>query len=183
MAARAWDPTRAEVEVVPMRRRHLRAVLRIESAVYPRPWSLGLFITELAQRSSRIYRVAKAGGSVVGYGGLMLTGGEGHVTTLAVDESWRRQGVATRLLAALAKEAVATGVTGLSLEVRMGNPAAQALYRKFGFVPAGVRKNYYAETNEDAMVMWAHDVATPGYAERLSAIAREVRGAGVERRE
>jgi [ribosomal protein S18]-alanine N-acetyltransferase len=179
MAARAWDTVAgADVQVVPMRRRHLRAVLRIESSVYPRPWTLGLFVSELAMRSSRVYRVAKAGGAVVGYGGLMLTGGDGHVTTLAVDPTWHRRGVATRLLAALVSEGIAAGAGGLTLEVRMGNAAAQGLYRKFGFVPAGVRKNYYVETNEDAMVMWAHDVAAPAYAERLAAITRLLGGEG-----
>jgi ribosomal-protein-alanine N-acetyltransferase len=61
------------------------------------------------------------------------------------------------------------------LEVRVTNVAAQALYREFGFVPAGIRKNYYAEVNEDAIVMWAYDVATPEYAARLDAIASRLR--------
>ncbi|MBA3303075.1 MAG: ribosomal protein S18-alanine N-acetyltransferase [Acidimicrobiia bacterium] len=172
-AARADDtsPLRTvDVQVAPMGRRHLRSVLRIEGSVYPRPWSLGLFVSELAMRSSRVYRVARVGGSVVGYGGLMLTGGDGHVTTLAVEPAWHRQGIATRLLLDLAREGVAAGCTGLTLEVRMGNVGAQSLYRRFGFVPAGSRKNYYIETNEDALVMWAHAVDTPAYADRLAAI-------------
>src|SRR6185369_14596096 len=71
------------VELVTMRRRHLRGVLKIEAQVYPRPWSLGLFLSELALRSTRIYLVAKVGTTVVGYAGLMLTGTDGHVTTIA----------------------------------------------------------------------------------------------------
>ncbi|CAN5512182.1 ribosomal protein S18-alanine N-acetyltransferase [soil metagenome] len=167
-----WRSVEATVDVaiVPMRRRHLRSVLRIESTVYPRPWSLGLFASELAQRSTRAYRVAKDGGTVVGYGGMMYVAGEGHVTTLAVDPAWHRQQIGTRLLLALVRASLDAGCTALTLEVRMGNVAAQALYRRFGFVPAGMRKGYYAETGEDALVMWASDVDGEPYRRRLEAI-------------
>ena len=168
-----------EVSIVGMRRRHLRSVLRIESSVYPRPWSLGLFNSELSMRGSRAYRVAKVGSTVVGYGGLMHVAGEGHVTTLAVDPSWHRCQIGTRLLLALASTARGWGCNGLTLEVRMGNHPAQELYRRFGFVPAGVRKGYYAETGEDALVMWAHDVETPAYAERLRQIEEGIAGTTV----
>jgi [ribosomal protein S18]-alanine N-acetyltransferase len=168
-----------EVIIVPMRRRHLRPVLRIEGAVYPRPWSLGLFASELAMRGSRAYRVAKVGPTVVGYAGLMLAAGEGHVTTLAVDPAWQRRQVGTRLLLNLVATARHRGCTALTLEVRMTNAAAQELYRRFGFVPAGVRKGYYAETGEDALVMWASDVDAPAYGERLAAIEEGIVGTTV----
>ena len=77
------DPT--PVRIGPMRRRHLAAVLRIERQVYPRPWTVGLYLGELALPASRVYLVARIGHRVVGYGGLMLSFDEGHVTTLAVD--------------------------------------------------------------------------------------------------
>ena len=164
------------VHLVPMRRRHLRSVLRIEALVYPRPWSLSLFMSELALRSTRAYWVARVDGAVVGYCGLMVTGEDGHVTTLAVDPAMHRRGIGTRLLLALAGEAIRRGVTGLTLEVRMSNHPAQELYRKFGFRPAGVRRNYYVETNEDALVMWADDVDDPAYARRLAEIEAEIPG-------
>jgi [ribosomal protein S18]-alanine N-acetyltransferase len=164
------------IELVTMRRRHLRGVLRIEAQVYPRPWSVGLFLSELALRGTRVYVVAKAGTTVVGYAGLMLTGGDGHVTTIAVDPAWHRLGIGTRLLLAITRAGIARGCTGLTLEVRMSNEAAQDLYRRFGYAPAGVRKNYYSESNEDALVMWAHDVDLPTYAERLAAIESAVPG-------
>jgi ribosomal-protein-alanine N-acetyltransferase len=159
------------VEIVPMRRRHLRGVLRIETEVCPRPWSMGLFLSEIGNRPDRYYVVARSGGAVVGYAGLMVAGGEGHVTTLAVAPEAQRRKVGTRLLLAVVRWAGEHGCASLSLEVRMGNAGAQALYRHFGFVPAGVRRNYYAETNEDALVMWAHDIDAPGYGRRLEAIA------------
>jgi ribosomal-protein-alanine N-acetyltransferase len=168
-----------DVSIVPMRRRHLRSVLRIESSVYPRPWSLGLFNSELSLKGSRSYRVAKVGSSVIGYAGLMHVAGEAHVTTLAVDPRFHRCQVGSRLLLALAHTARAWGCSGLTLEVRMGNTAAQELYRRFGFAPAGVRKGYYAETGEDALVMWAHDVDTPAYGERLREIEEGIVGTTV----
>lgn len=164
------------VQLVPMRRRHLRSVLRIESQVYPRPWSLSLFVSELALRSTRVYYVARVDGLVAGYAGLMLTIDDGHITTIAVDPVWQRRQIATRLLLHLAHEARRRGATSLTLEVRVGNVAAQELYRRFGFVPAGVRKNYYVESNEDALIMWADDVDGSAYEERLSRIEASVIG-------
>ena len=173
------DDAPLEVHLVPMRRRHLRAVLRIESQVYPRPWSLPLFMSELNLRTSRAYYVARVEGNVVGYAGLMLTGDDGHVTTIAVDPAWHRHKIGTRLLLNLAREARDRSARHLTLEVRMSNTGAQALYRKFGFRPAGIRKNYYLETNEDAMVMWADDIDTDEYASRLAELEAGVPGTTV----
>ena len=164
------------VHLVPMRRRHLRSVLRIESQVYPRPWSLGLFMSELTLRSTRAYYVARVDGEVVGYAGLMVVADDGHVTTLAVHPDWQRRTIGTRLLLALAGEALRRGATSLTLEVRMGNEPAQTLYRRFGFVPAGVRRGYYVETNEDALVMWAHDIDGPDYRGRIADLAASLPG-------
>jgi len=182
MAARVPEEIREEdleVHIVPMRRRHLRSVLRIESQVYPRPWSLSLFMSELALRSSRAYYVARVGGMVVGYCGLMLTGDDAHVTTIAVDPAWHRHKVGTRMLLNLGREARRRNARHLTLEVRVTNEPAQAMYRKFGFHPAGIRKNYYVETNEDALVMWAEDIDTAAYVERLAKIEAGVPGTTV----
>ena len=173
-ASLSAGPPELDVVVVPMRRRHLRAVLRIEATVCPRPWTLALFLSELAAGPDRHYLVARAGGAVVGYAGMITGADEGHVTTLAVDPAWHRRKVASRLLLALVQWGIDQGCTGLTLEVRMGNVAAQTLYRRFGFVPAGVRRGYYTETKEDALIMWAHDTSTLAYAGRLAAIAAEL---------
>ena len=172
----APDAAPLEVRLLAMRRRHLRSVLRIESRVYPVPWSMSLFLSELALRSTRAYYVAFVGKQLVGYSGLMMTLDDGHVTTIAVDPAWHRHKIGTRLLLALVREALRRGATSLTLEVRLSNKPAQALYRRFGFRPVGVRKNYYAETKEDALVMWAEDVAGPGYAKLLDAIEASVPG-------
>lgn len=174
----------APVRVEPMRRRHLRAVLRIEEQANPRPWSLSLFLSELRYTESRAYLVARVGTEVVGYAGLMLVAGDGHITNVGVAPEHRRQAVATRLLLELTRRALEEGAEALTLEVRMSNTGAQDLYRRFGFVPAGVRKNYYpanakhsqgpgpegpgaSDANEDALIMWATDIDTASYRARL----------------
>ena len=167
MERRAPRSGHLSVTIEPMRRRHLRGVLRIEQAVNPRPWSLSLFSSELRYRESRIYLVARSGTTLVGFAGLMLVAGDGHVTNVGVDEEHRRRGIATRLMLDLARRALAEGAQALTLEVRVSNEVAQALYRRFGFAPAGVRKAYYADTNEDALIMWANDIDTPEYRARL----------------
>lgn len=170
----------AEIVIGPMRRRHLRGVLRIEQQVYPRPWSMGLFMSELGYQGSRVYVVARVGTSVVGYGGLMLVADDGHITTLAVDPCWHRHRIGTRLLLTLARAAAERDAKNLTLEVRVSNDAAQGLYRSFGFAPAGIRKGYYVETNEDALIMWANDIDTPEYAERLDRLARTLPAPTIE---
>ena len=137
MAARLPRPDELDVTISLMRRRHLRSVLRIEQQVYPRPWSMGLFMSELGIRGSRLYVVARVDSTVVGYGGLMLVADDGHVTTLAVDPAWHRHKLGTRLLLSLATTAIHRGARNLTLEVRTSNHAAQSLYRSFGFAPRG----------------------------------------------
>jgi ribosomal-protein-alanine N-acetyltransferase len=164
------------VHVQPMRRRHLRSVLRIEQQVYPRPWSSSLFMSELALQSTRAYFVARIGRDLVGYAGLMMTLDEAHVTTIAVDPKRHRSKIGTRLMLVLVREAIVRGATAVTLEVRMTNVAAQDMYRRFGFVPVGVRKNYYQEVNEDALVMWVRDVDQPEYSALLDSIERMLPG-------
>jgi ribosomal-protein-alanine N-acetyltransferase len=171
-------PTDLVVHVVPMRRRHLRSVLRIEAEVYPRPWSMSLFMSELGMRATRAYFVARVGRDVVGYTGLMLMGDDGHITTIAVDPAWHRHQIGTRLLLALVHEARAREALNLTLEVRVSNRGAQDLYRRFGFESVGVRKGYYAE-NEDAMIMWSNGINVAEYAAHLSALERTIRGGTV----
>ena len=158
-----------EPDLVPMRRRHLRAVMAIERLVYPRPWTAQVFRDELGQRN-RSYVVAELDGSVVGYSGTMLIEEDAHVTTISVNPVMQRRGIGTVLLLELARTARRRGARHMTLEVRAGNAAAQGLYRRFGFAPVGVRRNYYPETGEDALVMWARDIDTPSYVDRLALI-------------
>lgn len=157
-----------------MRRRHLRQVLRIENEVYPRPWSATLFLQEIVRRSDRAYLVAKSTTEVVGYGGLMVTGTEGHVTTIAVDPALHRHHIGTKILLGLIDIAMERGCKAISLEVRKSNSGAQRMYEQFGFRPIGVRRGYYIETGEDAIVMWADDVDGEEYRRRLEPLRRKI---------
>jgi ribosomal-protein-alanine N-acetyltransferase len=153
-----------------MRRRHLQGVMAIERQVYPRPWSPNLFLSEMSELRNRTYLVARMGKDVVGYGGLMCYGEEAHVTTIAVDPAHHRKKIGTRLLYDLVEEAIRMGAQAVSLEVRVSNWGAQRLYGQFGFRPVGIRKNYYQETGEDAVVMWADNIRSAGYHGQLERI-------------
>ncbi|HEV3474270.1 MAG TPA: ribosomal protein S18-alanine N-acetyltransferase [Actinomycetota bacterium] len=159
-----------DIEITRMRRRHLKGVMAIERQVYPRPWSPSLFLSEMTAGRGRYYLVALEGRSVVGYGGLINYGDEAHVTTIAVDPTLHRRKIGTRLLYELITEAVRMGATAVSLEVRVTNWGAQRMYARFGFRPVGVRKNYYQETSEDAVVMWTDDIRSPEYGRLLEQI-------------
>lgn len=167
-----------EVNLTRMKRRHLRRVLTIESLVYPRPWSMSLFLSELSQKGTRSYMVARYQGEVIGYAGMMFTGFEAHVTNIAVDPSFHGRKVGTRLLYTIVTEAVGRGASVISLEVRVTNSAAQQMYEKFGFSVAGLRKGYYVETREDALVMEVGDALSNEYRELLRSIRDELEAVG-----
>ncbi len=157
-----------------MKRRHLRGVMAIERQVYPRPWSPNLFLSEMAETRNRCYLVARIDREVVGYGGLIGYGEEAHVTNIAVDPLHHRHKIGTRLLHDLIQNAILLGADAVSLEVRVTNWGAQRLYGRFGFRPVGVRKNYYQEINEDALIMWVDGIRSDEYQARLRALMAEL---------
>jgi ribosomal-protein-alanine N-acetyltransferase len=154
-----------------MRRRHLRGVMQIERQVYARPWSPNLFVAEMTEPRNRSYLVAKLHREVVGYSGLICYGDEAHITNIAVDPQLHRRRVGSRLLFEQLLRAHDLGGRAVSLEVRVTNWGAQRLYAAFGFHPVGIRRNYYQELKEDALIMWTDDIRTPAFRERLDAIA------------
>ena len=160
------------VIIEPLRVRHIGPIMAIERDAYPRPWTAQVFHDEVreARAGHRYYVVARRGRNVVGYGGVMFVTDQAHVTNIAVRVDERRAGVATRLMATLASAAIQRGCQSWTLEVRASSTGAQALYRQFGFVPAGVRKDYY-EGNTDAIVMWCHDIQTESYGRKLRQLA------------
>ena len=133
-----------DVKIALMHRRDVRHVMPIERRVYPRGWSKGVFIREIAQRTTRCYLTAKVGSTLVGYTGMLLAPDEAHITNIAVAPEWQRHKLATRMLLTQAGwQCVARRRRALTLEVRPSNHGAQELYRRFGFAPAGMRKLYY----------------------------------------
>jgi ribosomal-protein-alanine N-acetyltransferase len=170
------EPADLHVRIMPMKRRHLRAVLRIEDQVYPRPWSLAVFHGEISARDgSRMYVVARVDSAVVGYAGLLYQLQDGHITNVAVDPAHHRHKIGSRLMLTLARQARLAGARNLTLEVRVSNRGAQAMYTAFGFAPVGTRQRYY-EGVEDAIVMWAHDIDSTEYGDRLDAIEEALPG-------
>jgi ribosomal-protein-alanine N-acetyltransferase len=155
----------------PLAEADLPSILRIEQATYPTPWTEGIFRDELAA-PGRVYLVAEETDQVVGYSGLMVILPEAHVTSVTVDPQRRGSRIGTRLMLRICQEALDAGANSLTLEVRVSNRNAQALYQRFGMAPVGVRKRYYKD--EDALVMWVHDIDSPEYRERLDEIGRSL---------
>ena len=141
----------------------LGALVALEAANAPAPWSEGVFRNELAAEN-RIYLAADEEG-VVGFVGAMLVADEAHVTNLLVDPAWRRRGIGFELVRSLIEAAVEAGARHLTLEVRSRNEAARALYARVGLAPVGVRQGYYGD--DDALILWAHDIDGDEYLARL----------------
>lgn len=138
----------------PMRWWDVEEVHRIEAEVFPDPWSIESFWSELAAvPDSRYYLVAQEGGAVVGYGGLVTAGGTADVQTLAVARHRQGTGLGRQLLDALLARARAGGATEVLLEVRAENSGAQALYAAAGFERIGIRRGYYRPGGTDALVL------------------------------
>ncbi|KAA3637127.1 MAG: ribosomal-protein-alanine N-acetyltransferase [Armatimonadetes bacterium] len=156
-----------------MERLDIPAVAALESVIYATPWSPRVFFDELAM-DNRSYLVVEGDSGVVGYGGLLMVEEDAHITTLAVAPEMRGKRLGVKLMLALVDEALAHGARHLTLEVRVSNTPAQGLYERFGFDPVGRRKDYYVD--EDALVMWATDVDTVEYKERISAIRDSLEG-------
>ena len=129
------------------------AVLEIERASFTTPWPPEAFQQELRHNRLSRYTVARQGNAVVGYAGVWLMVDEAHVTTFAVHPDWRRQGIGRRLLLAMLIVAEELHAARMTLEVRVSNVAAQALYGAHGFAIAGRRERYYTDDGEDAYVM------------------------------
>jgi len=136
---------------------HLGDLVRIERVSNGAPWSEQAFRNELGHAHG-LFRVALLDGKPVGYAGAWLLVDEAHVTTVAVDPEFRQRGIARRLMEELLREAARRGMTCCTLEVRAGNVAALALYESMAFVRAALRKGYYPDNREDAVVMWLYNL-------------------------
>jgi len=145
----------AEIAIFPMTPSDLDEVLEVERLSFLTPWSRHAFASELMQTYT-VYLVARFGAKVVGFGGMHVMWEDSHVTNVAVHPLFRGRGLGERLMNELITRAQARGANRMTLEVRDSNRTAQNLYRKLGFTtePGAVRKGYYADTGEDAIVMW-----------------------------
>lgn len=128
-------------------------VASIEEATFPTPWSRDSFRQELERNVAARYLVAEKDGRVIGYAGAWIILDESHITNIAIEESCRGHGYGRALTAALMQYLSNLGASYATLEVRRSNLRAQNLYQSLGFVQLGVRKRYYEDNREDALLM------------------------------
>lgn len=140
--------------VRPMAMADVDGVMAVEKDSFSTPWSRSAFEEELAQNRLARYIVAEEDGQVVGYAGMWLVINEAHVTNVAVSGSRRGGGIGRLLMENLIDLARENGMGAMTLEVRVSNMVARHLYETLGFAEAGIRKNYYSETKEDALILW-----------------------------
>jgi ribosomal-protein-alanine N-acetyltransferase len=134
----------------------LDQVIEVEKLSFTNPWSRNSFFLELTTNELATYIVAKVDGRVVGYAGMWLIVGEAHVTNVAVHPGFRKKGIGELLMRSLMTIARESGAKMMTLEVRKSNYIAQNLYTKLGFEPIGIRRGYYTDNNEDAVIMWTN---------------------------
>ncbi|QIA26327.1 ribosomal protein S18-alanine N-acetyltransferase [Thermaerobacter sp. PB12/4term] len=151
-----------EIRIDPMTPGDLPLVLAIERRSFPTPWSERAFASELRDNLYADYIVARRGHRLVGYAGMWCILDEAHVTTIAVDPEFRGRGIGNRLLTALEERALRYGCRRMTLEVRVSNHVAQRLYLRHGFRPCGIRRGYYVDNGEDAIIMWRDRLDPPG---------------------
>ena len=158
-------PIEEKVFLVPMELKHVAEVCEMERICFPTPWNEKMFTEELRDNplSRYLLLVDRENPSrVVAYAGYWKVLDEGHITNIAVRPEWRRMGAATYLISQMKRFAAAEGVHDMTLEVRVSNRSAQDLYTKMGFKPEGIRKAYYEDNREDAMIMWYRSEETKG---------------------
>jgi ribosomal-protein-alanine N-acetyltransferase len=161
--------------IEPMHLRDIRGVMEIERVSFSSPWSARAYRYELLENdlshyfvarqcqmgrpeSGLLARVRRSMGagirpSILGYGGFWMMVDEAHISTIAVQPHWRRRGIGELLLVAMLDRAIELGAEIATLEVRVSNVTAQNLYRKYGFRKAGLRRRYYRDSDEDALIM------------------------------
>ena len=154
------EMTRVELRRLEMR--DLNAIERIERASYPTPWSRSMFASELAKPSSICLGAFDLETlELVGYLVISRYVDAWHVMNVAVAPDYRRRGVALMLLERLFELTSTDERRGYTLEVRVSNAGAVALYERLGFKPRGVRRGYYTDNREDALIMWKDPISEP----------------------
>ena len=143
--------------ITSMRSEDIPAVMQVERECFATPWSEASYRTELTNQCAEYY-VAWINGALVGYVGMWLIMDVVHITTIGVAEHCRGNKVGERLLVRLLDASKERGAQRVTLEVRKSNLVAQNLYEKYGFRAAAIRKNYYSDNQEDAVIMWVDDL-------------------------
>jgi ribosomal-protein-alanine N-acetyltransferase len=133
----------------------LEAVMEVEFKSFTIPWTLDAFHNELIKNQFAEYTVLLDDEKIIGYCGVWIIIDEAHITNIAILPEYRGQGLGEKLLISVMNLCASGGALTVTLEVRVSNTPAKSLYRKLGFKDGGIRKNYYSDNLEDALVMWA----------------------------
>lgn len=139
-----------------MRDEDIDQVLEVEHASFATPWSREAFYNELHNNKFAVYIVLEDDNRIIGYCGTWVVIDEAHVTNVAIMPGYRGKKLGEALMTKLMSVAREMGARSMTLEVRVTNHIAQSLYRKLGFQNGGIRKNYYSDNQEDALVMWVN---------------------------
>ncbi|WP_075983426.1 ribosomal protein S18-alanine N-acetyltransferase [Bacillus massilinigeriensis] len=131
-------------------------ILKIEHASFSLPWSRDAFVNEMTRNQYALYIVLEEGDLIIGYCGMWVVVDEAHVTNIAILPEYRGQKLGEALMRKAMAAAKENGAATMTLEVRVTNIVAQSLYRKLGFQDGAIRKNYYTDNSEDALVMWVN---------------------------
>lgn len=137
---------------------HIADVIVIENLSFKTPWSRDAFEAELTRNKCARYKVIIKDNRVVAYGGMWVVLDEAHITNVAVHPEYRGIGLGNAIVEELITEAKRNNISAMTLEVRVNNLTAINLYRKYGFIDVALRKNYYQDTGEDAIIMWKYDL-------------------------
>lgn len=146
---------RDDVVIRLMKIEDIDAIQVIEHACFSLPWSETAFYNELKHNHFAHYVVIELDGRIIAYGGMWTIMDEAHVTNIAVHPDYQGNGWGTTIVEELRRTALFLGSKKMTLEVRVSNKRAQHLYQKMGFREAGIRKGYYSDNHEDALIMWA----------------------------
>ena len=140
-----------------MTKMHVDSVAELEKKTFPVPWSKKAFEDELKNKLAKyIVAIDEESERVIGFGGMWQIINEANITNIAVDEQYRNKGIATAIMNKLEEIAIAEEMIGLTLEVRVSNMKARSLYTKLGYKLEGIRKEYYEDNREDALIMWKY---------------------------
>lgn len=139
-----------------MREEDIDQIVEIEKLSFATPWSKDAFYNEINKNQFATYVVLEDGEKIIGYCGAWIVIDEAHITNIAVLPEYRGKKLGESILSKIMEVAREMGAISMTLEVRVSNIVAQNLYRKLGFENGGIRKNYYTDNQEDALVMWVN---------------------------
>lgn len=149
----------SEVTLTFPTKEYIDDLICISKLSFPISWSRDSFIKEIDNSFAK-YVIALVDNKAVGYGGMWLILDEAHITNIAVHPDYRGHGIGDKILHKLIEICIENEINSMTLEVRASNVIAQNLYNKYGFIEEGIRKKYYEDNKEDAIIMWKHNISS-----------------------